>query len=375
MLHPELVLRNEIEKDGENFDTDRCLRAFLNHDIYRASYVGELSDNIRYCNHNNITSYKSVSIKCMRAYELLNSFGKICPDTISRLYEYPEIFNRAINDGHTPSNWVIYYAIKNNASLEEIRNLMRNYGADCNMIARDICGYVNRNIQDPDRINYLRSILEIILEEGGYIMYNMDEDPFISSIISGDVIMSRMILDHYGIDNLKVNTSSILGLSLLNNSINSEIVNWVKEVFDVDFVINDIRTMLMFNKKSRDPVRIIHTFEEIFSVMMMFEDQVFPNSIMYELFSKRFDEDESGLISDMYEYVWQRLDHDNISKLISDALIVGKVYGIMYPCDFLMSKGYYEQLMLKYTNHFSNDYRYNVVCDYIRERQYDNTLQ
>ena len=380
----------EITKPAEEFNLQACIEALNNIDKEAKKREIEYRENIIEAGHQvpdtpieeiveRDMSIRFYPIQCMKAYQFLHELDRgIYSSTINHLYRVNrDIFNKAINDGYKPNEWCVYGAL-NNEPLDEIRRLIQLYKIDVNVIARHICKYDRFKIS-PEKIERRINILEIVLEENNFIWYHKDDNPFTASIISGDVIMSQMLLNHFGIDDLRVNVNNLINLALLNNSIHSPIINWIKNNFDVDFISNNIITMLKFRKHnilSSDhntitESYIIHT-EEHFNELINIFDKLDIN-IFEELISTKFEKNENKYQLRLFNKIYNKINVDEIDdKIMRTIICCNSNYNHRnelktFIIRFIVEKGFYDELKKEYEKNYSYDRNFKEFGEYLIE--------
>lgn len=378
----------EITKPAEEFNLQACIEALnkLNEEAKQREIEHRRNNSeIEYETPiEDIVfrdmSYRFYPIQCMEAYQFLSSLEDrtIYSSTINHLYRVNrDIFNQAISDGHKPNEWCVYGAL-NNEPLDEIRRLIQLYKIDVNIIARHICRY-DRFKLSPERIERRINILEIVLEENNFTWYHKDDNPFTASIISGDVIMSQMLLDHFDIDNLRVNVNNLINLALLNNSIHSPIINWIKNNFDVDFVSRNIITMLQFRKHNilssdHNTVTesyIIHTEEHFNELINMFDK--LDINIFEELISTKFEKNENEYQLRLFNKIYNKINVDEInSSIFSRIISCNSNYNYKdelkpFIIRFIVEKGFYDGLLNTYEKNYSYDRNFKKFGKYLIE--------
>ena len=378
----------EITKPAEEFNLQACIEALNELD------EEEKRREIEYRRNNSETeyqtpiedivfrdmSYRFYPIQCMEAYQFLNGLEDrtIYSSTINHLYRVNrDIFNQAISDGYKPNEWCVYGAL-NNEPLDEIRRLIQLYKIDVNIIARHICRY-DRFKLSQEKIERRINILEIVLEENNFTWYHKDDNPFKASIISGDVIMSQMLLDHFDIDNLRVNVNNLINLALLNNSIHSPIINWIKNNFDVDFVSRNIITMLKFRKhnilsSNHNTITesyIIHTEEHFNELINMFDK--LDINIFEELISTKFEKNENEYQLRLFNKIYNKINVDEInSSTFSIIISCNSMYNYKdelkpFIIRFIVEKGFYDGLLNTYEKNYSYDRNFKKFGKYLIE--------
>ena len=376
---------NELTKSTEEFNLDAVQAALrLKDDKYRelerihrerdisygypeSYYTVSIEDVI-----DNDVSFRLYPIKTWDAYNFLHELGRgICSDTINYLYKYNrDIFNQAINDGYKPNDWCIESAIMCE-SMDEVRRLVRLYGIDVNIISRYICHYDRFNISEEE-LNRRKSVLRIILEEDNFTWYDKDENPLVKSIISGDVDMSQMLLDYFGVNNLRVNFDELIGLALLHNSIHSSIVVWIQDNFGMRLESKHLGTMLEW-RKHKDIV--IHSFEDIFEIIEMFDE--FSVLAFNKLIRVKFEPEEQTIRERLFESLYNKV-HDEMdiaSIIVHNSINRYSSELDYYLINFMLEKGYYDELNIEYSRHYSNDSEYDRFADYIHRRRVNYIVQ
>ena len=380
----------EITKPAEEFNLQACQEALNKLDeekrqreiIYRQN-INEAEQQLINIPIEEIVendmSYRTYHIQCMEAYQFLHQLGRgIYSSTITYLYKINrDIFNQAINDGYQPNDWCVYYALYNEP-LDEIRRLIQLYNININIIARHICRY-DRFKLSQEKIERRINILEIVLEENNFIWYHKDENPFTASIISGDITMAQMLLDHFDIDNLRINVNNLINLALLNNSIHSSIINWIKNNFDVDFVSRNIITMLKFriyNILSSDQNTITESYiihkEEHFNKLINMFDKLNIN-IFEELISTKFKENENEYQLRLFNKIYNKINVDEInSSIFSRIISCNSMYNYKnelkpFIIRFIVEKGFYDGLLNTYEKNYSYDRNFKKFGKYLIE--------
>lgn len=386
----------EITKNSEEFDIEKCQEQLNIEDEKIREQEREIRNNsppYYYQNSKPIEEIKFMDmtfrffpIKCIQAYNFLHELNRgICPSTINHLYQVDRnIFNQAINDGYKPNEWCVFEAIQNEP-LEEIQRLINLYSIDVRLFARHVCRY-DKYIATDELIERKQNILRIILDENNFIWYGKDDNPFVSSIISGDIVMTEMLLNHFGIDNLRVNVDSLLSFALFNNSINSDIIGWLQSHFNIEFNENHIKYLLehrTHNILSRDGNEyvnrfIVHSFEDIINIINRFD--TLPIDIFKILLRIKFDEEEQEQRRQLFDIIYSKIDTNLIdSEILGSVIVYNRINDYRHELDtlmidFFLEHGYYNQLNEECSrNYYSNEY--DSFLDYIRRNQIDYVLQ
>ena len=363
-------------KDDERREIERTLRERERQHGYNYEYKTEISDVVY-----SEMSFNMFPIKCRHAYNILHELGRgIYSGTINYLYRTnPEIYEQAILDGYKPDKYVLMDVILTKSD-HEIRRMIIQYGISMNVITRRLtnCFY---KLTDKE-IERRENILRIILEEGNIIWYEKEDNPFTSAIISGFVGMAQMLLDHYGINNLRTNINNLIKLALMRNSIHSPIVEWLQIQFGLEIEGKYINTMLRWRKNKNG---IIHSESDILEVLELsdrLDIEIFKTLIIWVTFS----EDEIELKRRLFETIYSKIDSslidDDVLKMVIIHNGINKYRQKIdeYMLLFFLEYGYYERLMEVYNRYYnyipdSDEPNYNDFSDYIRRHHIKFVLQ